>query len=51
MPIDALSIPILAGLVVVFLLYIGIAWTGRRKNRAITIPDDDEADPRPGDGL
>ena len=43
--IDSAAIPVLFALVVIFLAYIGISWTGRRENRAIVIRDEDEDDP------
>ena len=44
-----IAIPILFAMVILYLIYIGLGWTARRKNRGIIITDDDEdevVDPR-----
>lgn len=41
---DVLALPVLGALVLSFFVYIGIAWLGDKRRRALTIDEDDPDD-------
>ena len=41
---DALALPILGVLIVIFLIYIGAAWLSDKNDHALRISDEDEDD-------
>lgn len=45
---DALALPALGVLIVIFLIYIWIGWLSDKDKRALTIKDDDEEDDSEG---
>jgi hypothetical protein len=45
---DALALPALGVLIVIFLIYIWVGWLSDKDKRALTINDDDEDDSERG---
>jgi hypothetical protein len=41
---DALALPVLGVLIVIFLIYIWVGWLSDKSKRALTIRDDDDDD-------